>query len=198
MNCLISKSLIGIMLLSGSHLVGAADTEGRFALKGMGVASCEQFVLAESARTEEYAGFLHWLDGYGSALNAVSTNTFDVASWRSSGLVAQIIKRNCEGRPGVKFGVIAQRVYRRLADRALTRASGFVPVGEGEERFLVYRATIEAVQRRLTDMGFGKVEVSGRYDGATRDAVSAFQQQAGLPVSALPDQVTLWKLFGDE
>jgi len=194
---------IGLLLLAVAGLGGfnpaaAGDSAGRFALKGVGIATCAQFITAESQRAEAYHAFLAWLDGYASAINAVRDDTFDIAAWRSSALIAQIIKRNCSERPQIKFGVIAQRVYRQLGDQALAQASDMVPVGAGDDRFLIYQATIEAVQRRLRQAGFGQVEVTGVHDSATQAALSEFQARAGLRVSSLPDQVTLWRLFSTE
>jgi hypothetical protein len=190
--------LASTVLLAMSGFAPAADLEGRYALKGLGAASCEQFLIAEAERSEAYQGFVGWLDGFTTAINAVAGNTFDAAGWRSSELVAQIIKRNCAERPQLAFGVIAERVHRRLLPLGLRSASELVAVDNGQERFLLYRATIESLQRRLRQSGFAEVEVTANYDDATRAALSRFQERSALPVSGLPDQVTLWRLFSDE
>lgn len=173
----------------------ARDDEGRFAIKGVGVASCGQFVREAPRNSRAYEAFLNWIDGYTTATNAFAPQTFDVASWESADLIGEVIRTNCERQLDEQFAIVAARVIAQIAETRVTSASDLVPVKSDGESILIYKSTLMKVQERLTEQGLYAGYVDGNYREGTRNALTAFQELEGLPPSGIPDQVTLWKLF---
>lgn len=81
---------------------------------------------------------------------------------------------------------------------ALLLALALVPSAEAQAQAQTQTAApwdIESVQHRLVELGYDLGEVDGLLGPATRDALRAFQEDRGLPVTGLPDGDTQQALF---
>lgn len=68
------------------------------------------------------------------------------------------------------------------------------------ERILKYQnqgEDVRALQQRLKDLGYYRLEVSGNYLGNTRDAIRAFQRNNGLKVDGVAGELTQRTLWDD-
>lgn len=182
-------------LLLASPGAQGADSDGRFAIKGAGLASCQDYASARAEQSQLVYSLLGWLDGYLTAYNQLSPNTFDVAAWESTDLFARILDSHCEKHPDDRFFTVARAIVAQIADQRLQKNSPLIPVQRGEQGLLIYQETLRRVQEKLSGRGHYAGEIDGQFGDQTRTALEAFQAEQGLAVSGLPDQATLWKLF---
>jgi hypothetical protein len=73
------RALMLVSLLLAASPVFAADSTNRFALRGVGLADCEHFLKAMKERKENVLVAGGWLEGYITAVNQFTPNTFDIA-----------------------------------------------------------------------------------------------------------------------
>ncbi len=173
----------------------AVDTSGQFAVEGIGAGTCEGFVTAKSESSDAYWMFLGWLDGYMTGINQYSPETYDITPWQSQNLLAALFEKFCAKNPGANFFAVAHRMIVELRDDGLRESSAPVVAKVGERSIAVYRETLRRVQVLLEEGGHYRGEVDGLFGPNTQRALESYQKQAGLTVTGLPDQATLFKLL---
>lgn len=175
----------------------AADSQGRFATKGAGRVTCAQFVTARSENTELYQRFLGWLEGYVTAVNQISPETFDVTSFESIDVMAAVIQSNCKKNPQVNFTRIAHLMVEAIREDRLLEASPLVEARVGEQSVQIYRETLRRVQRELADGGYFAGDINGLFGEDSIKALEAFQADRNLTVTGIPDALTMLAIFRD-
>ncbi len=173
----------------------AADSGGQFAVEGIGGSTCESFVAAKSESSDAYWMFLGWLDGYMTGINQYSPETYDITPWQSQNLLAALFEKFCAKNPGANFFAVANKTIVELRDDRLRESSAPVVAAVGERTIGVYRETLRRVQVLLEEGGHYKGKVDGLFGPNTQRALESYQNQAGLTVTGLPDQATLFKLL---
>ncbi len=189
------RNLTILSLLAWCSPTPATDDNGQFAIKGMGLVTCERFVEARDAQSREYFQFGGWINGYLTATNRYEQQTFDVVPWQSTGLLAGWLARFCERNPDVPFVQAVAMMVNTLGKERLTTRSERVEAQIGETRVYIYESTLRLVQERLSERGHYEGAATGNFDTQTRAALERFQREAGLKPTGLPDQPTLAKLF---
>ncbi len=173
----------------------AADSGGQFAVEGIGGSTCEGFVAAKSESSDAYWMFLGWLDGYITGINQYSPETYDITPWQSQNLLAALFAKFCARNPGANFFAVANKMIVELRDDRLRESSAPVVAKVGERTIGVYRETLRRVQVLLGEGGHYKGKIDGLFGPNTQRALESYQKQAGLTVTGLPDQATLFKLL---
>ena len=176
----------------------AADENSQFAIKGMGLATCERFVEARTNQSDQYFQFGGWLNGYLSALNRYEAQTFDIAPWQSTGMLSVWLANFCEKNPDVQFIRAVTLIVNTLGEQRLTTRSDRIEARDDEAIIIIYEATLRDVQERLTELDYYGEPINGQFDLQTREALEKYQQDLGLRETGLPDQATLLKLFYPE
>lgn len=172
----------------------AVDAQGRYTVKGAGLATCGRFLeLAKKGGREFYmfAGFVH---GYLSAANALNPQTYDLVPWQSDKVMINSIVKVCAKHKEKRFGEILRRLVHSLTPQRLTEYSDLLKV-PGDGVAPVYREVVFRMQTQLKARGHYTGEPSSQYDEATLAAMKVFQAQAQLPVTGHADQVTIQRLF---
>src|SRR5678815_1571286 len=85
----------------GAH---ADSPDGKFAIEGAGYATCAAFTEARNARSEAapnkpsdaYARFIGWIEGYLTAANRYTPDTFDLTPWQTAEVYGVIVGSYCE------------------------------------------------------------------------------------------------------
>lgn len=175
--------------------VHGADSDGRFMVKGAGTATCADFVAAHAERRPELPAYTGWIEGYLSAVNRYETETYDLAPWQSTELLAGSMLRYCERNPAQNFHEAAARLTRELRSARLRQHSDIVQARAGDATLLLYADTLTQVQHRLREHGHAQVQANGAFDEATRLALAEFQRENELTPTGLPDQPTLARLL---
>jgi hypothetical protein len=181
-----------VLAASTAH---AADRNGKFAVKGPGIGSCERFVKAKEAKAQEYFLFGGWLDGYLTAQNQARKDTFDVVSWENTDVLAAYLEAFCRKNPDALFYRAVEAMVEALLPRRIKSESDLVKIEHGGQRTALYRETLRRVQRHLKDQGFYKGTVDGLYGPGTRKAILGFQRQEGIAESGIPDPLTLYHML---
>lgn len=176
-------------------LAQAADSEGRFMVKGGGRATCAQFLAAQQTQNNEFVSLAGWVDGYLSGLNQSEPGTFDIAPWQGVELLLAAIAGHCREHPEHSFHQAAFRMTEGLRPGRLIDRSELIEARVEDKSVVLYRATVQRIQERLKLRGLYNGAINQEYDAATIEAVKAFQTERKLPVTGLPDQLTLANLL---
>jgi len=190
-----SAFALAAALLAGLPYAHAADSDGKFAIKGVGLAECSVYAAERAKQSPLHAMFLGWIDGYTTAYNQLSAATFDIAPWESTDLLATVVEAHCKKYPEHRFTAVVRSMFAKMSAERLQQDTPLLSVGSASEGFLLYRETMRRVQQRLSEAGLYNGALDGGYDAAVRTALQSFQRKSSLPVTGLPDQPTLWKLF---
>jgi hypothetical protein len=175
-----------------------ADAEGHYAVKGVGNTTCAGFLEARAALSPRYQMYGGWIDGFLSAANLYESDTFDIVAWQNTDLLASLVASRCEPQPDVPFHLAVSRTMQGLfAQRVRSRSDvvGFAG-DDGGRGVALYRTVVERMGERLRSLGY--VASADVPTEALQAALRAFQADRQLPVTGLPDQVTLLYLLGVE
>jgi hypothetical protein len=186
-------ALLGALMAPG--LAAGADADGRFAIKGAGVTTCERFVKEREAGSTAYLQYAGWVMGYVSAVNTLEEDTFDIAPWEGTDLLLAILAANCAEHPEAPFAAAVQGMVESLHRDRLQETSQPVRFKVGEREFALYETIVRRMQERLKGLGHYASTVDGDYGPGTQAAVKAFQESIGLEATGMPDPVTMTKLL---
>jgi hypothetical protein len=188
--------LVG-MLLAASP-VFAADSADRFALRGAGLAKCEQFLKALQERQENVLVAGGWIEGYITAVNQFTPETFDIAPWQSTQVLLGLVSRNCERNPQANVFQIVDSMRNFLHPNRLLAQSERILAEAGTNKFYLYQETMKDVQQKLIDQGFLTGVADGQFGPKTSAALEAFQKAKQIEPTGLPDQNTLFQLLSPQ
>lgn len=189
------KLVLILAALTFSNPIQAADEAENFAVKGAGLARCNDYIEARRSNAPAFYQFGGWINGYLTALNQLKPETYDLAPWQSSDLLAGVILRNCRENPENRFiNTVAAMVDSLNAQRILTK-SPFVEAHAGETRIRIYQELLRRTQEKLAESGLYQGEPTGLFDQETEDGLRAYQKAGRLIETGLPDQATLLAMF---
>lgn len=171
----------------------AADADGNYALRGAGRTTCADFLAARAEGGAGYAVYVGYVDGYLTAFNHREPDTFDIAPWQTTELIAAGLARLCDGQPDATFDAALNRAVRALHDDRLRAQDRLVSVRVGGRAVFLYETTLARIRKRLAAQGFSPGD--GMFDAQTEAALRLFQARNGLAVTGMPDQRTLARLF---
>ncbi|MFL5333022.1 MAG: peptidoglycan-binding protein [Geminicoccaceae bacterium] len=185
-----------LMLLATATAAAAADAQNRFQAYGLGRTTCKAFVEICESKKEACKLTGTWMEGYFSAFNALSRDTFDILPWQPPELMAQFTFNVCKQNPDAPvLEVVNELIRRLLVPNRVQAASDRVKIGDGDQAVMLYRDTIRDIQEQLDKTGHLDGKADGSFGPGTKSAVEAFQKAAGLKPTGIPDQRTLIALF---
>jgi hypothetical protein len=191
------KNLLLVLALLAPGLTWAMDAAGNFAIKGAGATSCAQYTQALDDKAREIYLFAGWIDGYLTGVNQLQRETFDVAPWQTTELLAQLLANYCRQRPEAQFMLAATHLLQSMYPVRLETSSELVKTENGTDVAFVYKAVLQQVQEALNERGYD-VAADGAFGPQTQQALKAFQRENDIPaVTGLPDQQTLMLLLRD-
>jgi len=174
-------------------LAFAVDQKGRFAVKGIGTATCQQFLAEKDKKSNNLMIFNSWLNGYLTAINQHSPKTFDIISWYDSSLLIAMLGNYCRKNPSHNYYQAGASLVLALGKGRLAESSPLVKTTSGKHTVHVYQYSLMQLQTKLKSLGIYKSTIDGQYGTGTRKAIEAFQKQAKLTVTGVPDQATLFR-----
>jgi hypothetical protein len=188
-------AIVTLMLLSSA--AGAADGEGNFAVKGVGVTTCRDFLQARRTGGNEYLLYGGYVGGYISAYNQFQPQTFDVLPWHSVDTLARMLASFCEKSPQSLFAAVLSRLIKLIKEERIASSSPAVRAGGTRpiDGVMIYVEALRRTQEKLAQLGLYAGTPDGSFDDRTREALERFQLANGLPQTGLPDQVTLFVLY---
>ena len=192
---------VGMGLALALYSVGAkaqedaAGAENSFALKGLGQATCNQYLQERGAESGVYGRFMSWTQGYLSAYNQMQSDTVDIMPWQSTGLQASLITEYCkQNREARYFQAVAWLVAYWRDDRLQSRSEA-IEVTANDRTITIYTEILRRAQEALSERGHYDGPIDGEYGDGTRAAFQAFQKANNLQQTGLPDQRSLFALF---
>ncbi len=184
-----------VALLALGPLASAADQNGLFAIRGAGLLTCHTFVQEREAASDAYVMIGGWLDGYVTAINELSLETFDVVPYVSTELLTVLINRHCKDNATDIVFAVTNNLLAKLFDERLKSSSAYVDVRVGLYQMRLYTDTIERIQTSLAGKGLLDIEATGQWNLATQNALAKYQESVGMNGTGFPDQATLWSLL---
>lgn len=173
-----------------------ADKAGRFAIKGAGLADCEQYLKARDGRTPDFPVYAGWIDGYVTALNRFQGETYDLAPWQVSEILAGMVAGYCKQHGKTNFAEVVDRLAVNLAADRLVERSELVRVVYKEQEVLIYQEVLRKAKRTLKRKGlFAGDDADGSFDESLAKALVSFQKEKKLDATGLPNYLTLYHLF---
>jgi putative peptidoglycan binding protein len=194
-----ARALWGGALLGAGLLVApiadAADGKGQFGVRGAGLVTCAIYERERAARSPAYQVIAGWMDGYVTGTNQHAPDTYDVASFESTEMLAAVVSERCKKNPDVPVFVVLRALMEQAGKERLRAPSRKIEVAVGERKVLLYEEVLRRIQVKLAAGGFYRGRIDGTYDAKTRQAMQAYQTSVKLQPTGFPDQVTLWRLL---
>ena len=189
------RATLVVSLLVMSVPSYAADKNGEFFVRGLGSHTCETYVAEKSRNSRTYYFFRSWLNGYITAYNNMTPDTFAVAPRMNIDSLAESLEATCKGHPDHQFGTAASAVLEALKPNRLREKPDVISATVGDRTVIVSRATMRAVQEALKERGYYGGAVDGLFGPKTRVAIAVFQSDEKLTLTGLPDQDTISRLL---
>lgn len=164
----------------------AADSSGKFSIRGPGSQSCAAY-LAAAGTPEDHARYASWLLGYASARNRIEPNTYDFIPTEAGTDFPNIVTVICKSNGKASVEQAAHSAIIALTPIRQASASPLVEVQADGKTVKVHQEALRTLQTAL----IAKKAFSGRADGlASAPLVAAlkdFQRKESIPVTGLPD-----------
>lgn len=173
--------------------VKAADSDGNFAIRGLGSFTCEQFIQTLESNPESGDDYAEWMSGYLSAMNRLESETFDASYVASNSGLVTLATRVCANNPNVRVEEALASLLELMEPAKVTTESELVRVALGERSLMIRQSVLNQLVGYLVEEGY--LEQSRSFDNTVRDALIEFQQDRGLTVTGLPDFNTIVSAF---
>ncbi|WP_300441454.1 peptidoglycan-binding domain-containing protein [Zoogloea sp.] len=189
----------GAFLLAGCCATQALalDAKGDFAIDGGGGRQCSAFSEAAKKKNTDYFLFGGWVEGYVSATNQYAKDTYDITPWQTTELLLAALGQYCEKNPKQPFIVAVNSMLGVLQPGRLQAKSELVMIQTDKGGVALYKAVIEAMQRKLAEDKLYAGPKDGAFSPALKDALRDFQVRSKLLATGFPDQLTLNRLFNN-
>lgn len=174
----------------------AQDDQGQM-VHGMGALGCDVLVdtLQGDQASEAATRLMAWLSGYVSHANRATTGTFDVVPYTTMEEFATVVARLCASNPQAQVEAATGAALRMLTPLAVDGPSDAVELESGDNRLIMRTSVLQAIQQRLIARDLlPDSSADGIFGAQTAEALAAFQEQAGLQVTGMPDAWTVFVL----
>ncbi len=189
------RCAIILLLFSFSAGSFAIDKNGKFAVKGVGNASCETFREAiENNESQKYL-FAGWLNGYITGQNQHWPETFDVSSWETVETLSNYIYPYCGKNQKLSYFQASTQMLNELFENRISEFVGAEEVYVNGAAVNVYKQVVIDVQEALTELGLFKGPVDGSLSEELYQALMTFNRKNSISSESYFDQRTLHKLL---
>jgi hypothetical protein len=187
---------LAALCIGSVQVAAAADKDGAFAIDGIGSQPCSRFSEAAAAKDDKSViTYISWMNGFISGHNLHTDGTFDVTPWQTTELLILKMQAFCQANPETPFAQGVGGLIGSLAPHRLQSASEKVSVRNRDKAVVLYRETLESIRLALGNKGYKVPARSNDFDETFAAALEAFQADTKVPVTGLPDQLTLNALF---
>jgi len=176
----------------------AATADEKYAIRGAGLIDCQTYMTEAEKQSSAYLMIGGWIDGYITGVNQYAADTYDVTSFESTELFAEILNNHCKKNPEDRLFPVINSIIAQRWDSRIKEQTPLVGVKLGEFSVQIYRESIVRMQQRLAEKGFYTAKASGQFDADTITAIASYQETLdGYAATGFPDQATLWALFAE-
>jgi hypothetical protein len=191
----LKHALMLVLVALAPTTAHAADTGGRFAVRGLGSSKCSDLttVIGQKNTTliQLYAA---WLAGYVTASNRLISQTFDAIPSTVGSDVVGLVSVICARNPNALVETSTYQVLEALNAIRVRQDSPVVTMQEGGKTLAIRQEALTLVQTELASKGLYKGPADGKPSPALVKAISAFQKAQKLPETGLPDIDVLVRL----
>lgn len=192
----VTSALAAGLVLAISPPASAENGSGQFAVEGSGRLACSAFLAARADKASaEYQRLIGFVEGYLSAANRYEPNTFDLSPWHNAAAFDLILDKHCSENPDDIIVSVVQKMVGAFRPVRVAEFSPLIEVGAGENRAFVYQTILKRAQAALGARGLYHGAEDGAFSSQMRDALLAFQRNAKLFETGVPDPATLWTLL---
>lgn len=183
-------------LLLAPQIASGADADGQFAVKGAGSLTCTELTAVIEKEPQNTFLLAGWMDGYLTAINQLTDGVVDHAPWQSVELLLDVLVNHCAANPDDPVVRATQIVLVAMRATRLTQKVEIETIQVGDQgSFQIDRESLRKAQQQLIALGYLAGGADGRYGPNTGAAIGKFQEASQLPVTNVPDQLTLFRLF---
>jgi len=177
-------------------LLQAADSQGKYAVRGVGALTCRQLVSAldskdENIRRNAVLLNVSWLDGYLSFADRSEKGTFDLIPLTNTTVLLSMVVGQCRQHPESRVEAVSEQLIGHLARARVREESPMVEVKVEGKKGIFRKATLTALQEVLIKKGFLTGKADGTFGGKSQKALRAFQKAEKLKETGFPDTGTL-------
>lgn len=171
----------------------AADSQGRFAVDGVGRLRCSDFVESYAAKDARAFSFAGWTDGFISAMNVLRPDTFDLTSFQPIDLTMAKMNNHCQQNPDEPYVNAVGKLVASYAPSRIREQGETTRFERGGKTVVIYDEVVARIADRISKAGFqtdglSTVEILNQH-------LLTYQKQEGLPETGLPDIATLNHFF---
>lgn len=164
----------------------AADSNGRFSVRGLGGHSCADY-LATAGKPAEMGAYSSWLLGYATARSRTESATFDMLPTQGGLDFVNVVGAVCRQRPSVLLETVADQTLRLLAPLRQAAETPLVQVQADGKSVAIRQASLQQLQTALIAKKSYKGTATGASSPQFVDALKAFQRKEGIAATGLPD-----------
>ena len=177
------------LTFANSAISFAADNAGDFVVKGVGVTNCAKFVKTAEQGGRQLSQYLGFVNGYTSAYNEFSEDTFDVWRWQTTDTILLLLLQHCQKHPESSFGAALATLTRYLGESRIGANVPVIRVGSPEAGFYVYEPVYSEILAALEKEGY---EVSDPYA-----ALMSYKKDQNVADTTNLHQVLLLRLLSN-
>lgn len=189
-------TVAGVALSLGmGDMAHAADTTGKFTVRGIGSSPCSAFNSAVQSKDDgALKAYASWLLGYYSAYNRLVSGNFDAVPSADVNATISVVASACQRSPAIPVEQVTFSVLRSFAPLRLQAESPLVTLTSDGKSIELREETLRFVERRLKELGHYKGQETGKPSPQIVQAIKAFQTAQKIPVNGLPNLFTLVRI----
>ncbi len=190
------RNLIAAALLCSATNTFAMDAQGSFAVKGVGLSKCSDFVAVAKGQDQgALARYVGWIGGFVTASNQHLKDNFDITPWQNMRTLTLALVNHCDKNADMRFGEAVVRMAGSLYKDRLTTKSELIAIEHEGKHHYVYKEPIRRTQAKLSELGLYSGDIDGDFNDATKTALMTFQTERKLKETGMPDQNTIFQLL---
>jgi hypothetical protein len=195
---LMVTSILVVAFLAIPPASGAADKNGKYAVRGVGSSKCSQLTSAidskdQNIRKDAVLLYTSWLNGYLTYVNRIEKETYDIVPLTDSSYLLAVIVGQCRSNPDALVDSISVQVVGALSKAKITSESPIVALTVGDQKGSFRKATLIAMQNKLIALRHFKGKADGEFGTDSQKALRAFQKAEKLKETGFPDTDTLMR-----
>ena len=142
------------LALTASASVFAKDSNGSFAIKGIGTFPCTSFIQAASKDAPELQQYAGYLAGYVSAYNEIHSDTFDLLPWQQLDTVMLLVLQRCQQTPDASVAGVVSQIAQYFAKDSLNQAQQKVEIKGPNGSVQLFPSVVSQITDALKAQGY--------------------------------------------
>lgn len=185
--------------LLATSMTQAADTAGKYAVRGVGASKCSALVSYidskdQAVQKEALSLYVSWIDGYLSNVNRSEKNTYEASPFMQGADFLAILSGQCRKNPDALVETLTFQVISALDKVKIQNESPVIEIKVGEKKGNFRKDIVVLMQKKMIDMKLLQGKADGDFGQSSQNALKSFQKTAKLPETGFPDVDTVLQL----